>query len=89
MPEEDDSDVDIAGEVDLTAEGSVRRQDVSAAAQEDQTGPETLTVAIVASGEGNSPFGSAKNKKYAKMSQKEIRAIANIAYKMQSDLPVI
>ena len=71
MPEEDDSDVDIAGEVDLTAEGSVRRQDISAAAQEDQTGPETLTVAIVASGEGNSLFGSAKNKSMLKCHKKK------------------
>ena len=66
MPEEDDSDVDIAGEVDLTAEGSVRRPDISAAAQEDQTGQEALTVAFVASGEGNFLFGSAKNKSMQK-----------------------
>ena len=65
MPEEDDSDVDIAGEVDLTAEGSVRRQD-SSAVQEDQTGQKTLTVAIVASGEGNFLFSSAKNKSMLK-----------------------
>ena len=71
MPEEDKSDVDIAGEVDLTAEGSVRRQDVAAVQQEDQTGPETLTVAIVASGEGNSLFGSAKNKCMQKCHKKK------------------
>ena len=61
MPEEDDSDVDIAGEVDLTAEGSVRRQDISAAQQQDQTGQEALTVAVVASGEGKFLFSSASS----------------------------
>ena len=54
MPEEDNSDVDIAGEVDLTAEGSVKRPDTSV--QQDQIGQETSTIAIVASEEGKLIF---------------------------------
>ena len=77
MPEEDNSDVDIAGEVDLATEGSVKRPDT--AVQQDQIGQEPLTIAIVASDEGSLLFTSEKNKS---MQEKKrlLRGTINIAY---------
>ena len=75
MPEEDNSDVDIAGEVDLAVEGSVKRPDI--AVQQDQIGQEPLTIAIVASDEGSLLFSSVKSISIQK--RKLLRATVNTA----------